>query len=217
MAQAALFDMDKTLIRVNSARLFTQFRRDRGEVGSESMLRISWWLLRYWLGTLDPTIVAKAVLKDYRHTKESDMIALCHEWFDGYVKKHITPKARAAVELHRSRGDLLIIASSSTRYAASPLLSELDMHDLVCSELEVENGIFTGEFVNPLCYGTGKLQMVERYLKQHGLQLSEATFYSDSITDLPLLEAVGTAVVVNPDMRLLRQAQKRGWPVESWK
>lgn len=217
MPQVALFDMDNTLIRINSARLFTRYRRERGEIGVNDALRVSWWLLRYWLGNLDATVVAKKALGDYRGTKESDMIAMCEEWFGACVKPFITSAARRAVDEHRTRGDLLVIASSATPYITRPLLRELEMDDIVCSDLEVRDGALTGDVLDPICYGAGKLEKVATFLRDRNLSLDGATFYSDSITDLPLLEAVGTAVVVNPDVRLWLKARDRGWRVEEWK
>lgn len=216
MPRAALFDMDKTLIRVNSARLFTKYRRDRGEVGALEVARVSWWLLRYWLGNLDANSIATKALVDYRGFKESDMIAMCDEWFSSHVKKHITDTARRAVERHRDLGDVLIIASSATAYVTRPLSQELAMHEVVCSELMIEDGRLTGEVESPICYGQGKLDRVAQRLAHLGLALDEATFYTDSITDLPLMAAVGTAVAVNPDLRLRAEAKRRGWRIEVW-
>jgi HAD superfamily hydrolase (TIGR01490 family) len=216
MPRAALFDMDKTLIRVNSARLFTQYRREKGEVGFAASLRVSLWLLRYWFGFLDAQKVAEKALEEYRNTKESDMIAVCRTWFDTCVKQHISQAARDAVEIHRRRGDVLIIASSSTPYTTRPLQQELGMHDVVSSELAVADGLLTGKVIDPVCYGPGKLHRVKQKLDELGLDINEATFYSDSITDLPLLNAVGTAVAINPDWRLLHYAKKRGFRIEKW-
>jgi phosphoserine phosphatase len=78
------------------------------------------------------------------------------------------------------------------------------------------DGAFTGRLVEPLCYGVGKLARARELAARVGFDLDEATFYSDSYTDLPLLEAVRTPVAVNPDPRLARLARRRGWRVERW-
>ena len=67
-----------------------------------------------------------------------------------------------------------------------------------------------------MSYGEGKVVLAERLVAEHGLLLDDATFYSDSITDLPLLERVRTPVAINPDARLRRIAKKRGWRIEQW-
>jgi HAD superfamily hydrolase (TIGR01490 family) len=216
MPRAALFDMDKTLIRENSARSFTRFRRARGEVGLSTTLRVSWWLLRYWFGSLDAASIAQKALREYQNTSEADMLTLCDEWFEKFVRMQIADSGRRAVEMHRQRGDRLIIASSATQFATRPLLAELKMDDIVCSMVGVERGVLTGQVVVPICYGLGKLELTRKYLEGIGATLEGATFYSDSITDLPLLEAVGTPVAVNPDLRLYLEARRRGWRIERW-
>jgi phosphoserine phosphatase len=70
--------------------------------------------------------------------------------------------------------------------------------------------------VEPLCYGLGKIEKTSRVAEREGFSIQEATFYSDSITDLPLLEVVKTPIVINPDARLRMIAKKRGWPIQAW-
>jgi phosphoserine phosphatase len=78
------------------------------------------------------------------------------------------------------------------------------------------DGRFTGKPVPPIGYGDGKITLATRLAEKHGFDLAEATFYTDSATDLPLLERVRERVAVNPDMRLRRIAKKRGWRVVEW-
>ena len=77
----------------------------------------------------------------------------------------------------------------------------------------MRDGRFTGEAVRPVCYGAGKIYWAERFAQRHGIDLERSYFYTDSITDLPVLERVGEPRVVNPDPRLRRAAVRRGWPV----
>jgi phosphoserine phosphatase len=84
----------------------------------------------------------------------------------------------------------------------------------VCTYLEAEDGRLTGRIVPPVCYGPGKVVWAERFAAEHRVDLSASYFYTDSITDLPLLEQVGHPVAVNPDPRLRRLARRQGWPVE---
>ena len=121
------------------------------------------------------------------------------------------------MEKHRARGDLLAIVTGATPYAAKPLARRLGIEHVVASELETDaHGVFTGRFVSPLCMGEGKVERAKRFADARGFSLAEATFYSDSFTDLPLLEIVKEPVIVNPDPRLARVAKKRGWRIETW-
>ena len=80
-----------------------------------------------------------------------------------------------------------------------------------------EAGRFTGEIVAPFCFGQGKVEAAEVWAREHDVNLAESAFYTDSISDLPMLERVGTAHVVNPDPRLRWTARRRRWPISYWR
>jgi len=120
------------------------------------------------------------------------------------------------VREHVENGNHVAIATSAVRQIAQPLAEHLSITNLVCSELEQRDGRLTGEFCAPLCYAEGKRQRARALATSLGTELRRATFYTDSITDAPLLEAVGTPVAVNPDARLRRLARRRGWRIEDW-
>lgn len=217
MARLALFDMDRTLVRKNTAQLYVKYQREIGEASLMDMVRASWWLTQYWLGIVDAEAVAVRVLRAARGQHETVLAARCDDWFHRDVARHVGDDARRTVMRHRERGDVLAIVTGGTRYAASPLARTLGIPHVIATELERdETGHFTGRHVPPLCYGTGKIARSAALAVAHGSTLADAVFYSDSISDLPLLEAVGTPVVVNPDPRLSRVAKQRGWRIEKW-
>jgi HAD superfamily hydrolase (TIGR01490 family) len=215
--RAALFDMDRTLIRRETGTLYVRYQHAIGEATRRDLLRVLYWVTQYTLGVIDaPAVAAKAALQ-LEGTSESAMATRCDDWFRRYVERHVCDLGRRAVEHHRAQGDLLAIVTGASPYAAHPLARRLGIPHVVASELEVdERGMFTGRFVSPLCYGQGKIVRAKRLAEAHGFELEESTFYSDSYTDLPLLEAVREPVVINPDPRLERIAKKRGWRIEAW-
>ncbi len=215
--RAALFDMDRTLVRKDTATLWMRYQRDIGEANLRDAAKVAFWLLQYTLGVIDAERVAEAVVRDYAGKEERWMIDTCRTWFRGYVLEHVSEAGRRAVERHRTAGDTLAIVTGATRYAAEPLAAELGIEHVICSTLEVDaEGRFTGRPHKPLCYGRGKIELTERRAAALGAPLREAIFYSDSITDLPLLEHVAEPVAVNPDARLGRVARRRGWRIERW-
>lgn len=217
MPRAALFDMDRTLIRKETASLYVRYQRERGEATWRDLARVLFWVAEYTLGVIDaPAVVARA-LTGFAGMSETVLTARCEEWFTRYVEVHIADRGRVAVERHRARGDVLAIVTGATVYAARPLARRLRIDHLVASELEIDaNGCLTGRPVPPLCFGEGKVLRTERLARDLGFRLDEATFYSDSLTDLPLLERVAEPVAVNPDPRLRRLARRRGWRIERW-
>ncbi|MES1186621.1 MAG: HAD family hydrolase [Myxococcales bacterium] len=215
--QAALFDMDRTLLRVDSARLYTQFRRDRGEASLMDALRVALWATQYTFGVIDAPKVARKALESFRGRAESWLEASCAEWFPRYVLPEVQQAGRRAVKKHRDAGEFVAIVTGATRYVAEPVAAELGIDHVICSELELDGaGCFTGRIVEPLCYGAGKVERTAKVAEREGFRIEEASFYSDSITDLPLLEVVKAPIVINPDRRLRRIAQRRGWPIEIW-
>jgi HAD superfamily hydrolase (TIGR01490 family) len=215
--QAALFDMDRTLLKKDTAELYTRYRRDIGEASVKDMLQVGWWMIQYTMGVIDAPRVALKALESFRGREERWLIESCEGWFQEYVLEHVQPKGREAVLRHKAQGDVVAIVTGATPYAANPLARELSIDTVVCTTLEVDaDGRFTGRPIEPLCYGKGKVELATRAGKELGFRVEDATFYSDSITDVPLLEAVKTPIVVNPDRRLRRVAEQRGWPIEDW-
>lgn len=215
--RAALFDMDRTLVRKETASLYVRYQRELGEARRLDLLRVTFWVAKYTLGVIDAPEVAARALRSLAGTSESALSARCDDWFRRFVEPHVCDLGRRAVERHRERGDLLAIVTGASSYTARPLGRRLGIPHLVATELEVDaGGRFTGRFVPPLCIGVGKVERARRFSAELGFALEEATFYSDSYTDLPLLEIVAEPVAVNPDPRLRRVAAKRGWRVESW-
>lgn len=212
----ALFDMDRTLVDTHTAKLYIRFQRELGEIGPVEALRTSYWLLKYTFGVIDAERVARQVLEDYRGKPEAWLADRCRGWFRSHVLARVSGQGRARVREHQRAGHRVAIASSAVRQVVQPLADELSIPHLICSELEVRSGALTGAFDQPLCYGSGKRERAEAFARTLGSDLAHAAFYTDSITDLPLLEAVGKPIVVNPDARLRRIAQARNWPIEDW-
>jgi HAD superfamily hydrolase (TIGR01490 family) len=209
--------MDRTLVGANTWDLYTRFRKDRGEIGWKTRLRTSFWLAQYAFGVINAEKVAERASLDFGGLEARAFSATLEPWFHDYVKQHIRSDARTSVERHRAAGDVIVIVTAATRFAATPLARELGIPYLVCTELEQrENGFLTGRLAGPVCYGDGKVERTRCLLAELGGSLAQATFYSDSITDLPLLESVGTPVAVCPDRRLSKVAASRGWRIENW-
>ncbi len=215
--KAALFDLDRTLVRRETASLYVRYLRDRGEASWRDAGRVFWWMTQYTFGVVDAPHVARRAMESFVGTDETVLAARCEELFTRRIEPHVCDRGRARVLEHRARGDVLAIVTGTSAYMARPVARSLGIDHVVSSELEVDgSGRFTGNLIEPLCYGRGKVARALALGEQLGFRLEEATFYSDSLTDLPLLERVGSPVVVNPDPRLARVARARGWVVERW-
>ena len=176
-------------------------------------------ILDYWRYRFDLLDMKKAYKDSLRHligVREEELRQFCREWFEEDVRGLIYPEARECVQLHMGRGESVAIISNSTTYNVQPLAQCLGVPHVLATQLEVRDGLFTGNYVEPLCFRHGKIFWAERLARQLGGHLEGSTFYTDSITDLPLLERVKNPRIVNPDPRLRALAKKRGWPIQDF-
>ena len=209
--------MDRTLVRRNTAQLYVRYQRDIGEAGWRDALRVGYWVAQYTVGIIDAEAIAVRALRSVAGQHENVLAGRCDDWFHRYVVPHVTDVARRTVLRHLDAGDVCAIVTGASRYSAQPLARALGIPYVVSTELECDAlGYFTGRYLPPLCYGIGKVERAEQLAAERGFSLDDATFYSDSISDLPLFERVRRPVVVNPDLRLGRVAHKHNWPVERW-
>jgi HAD superfamily hydrolase (TIGR01490 family) len=213
VAVAAFFDIDGTLIARNSAQLYMRHLRRTGQARRRDVARTLYYLGRYKLGLLDVNRALTVSLDWIRGRVEAHVQSDCQAWYARTVRPFVFPAMAATVEAHRRAGHVLALLTSATRYLAEPLAADLGVEHVIVTQLLVADGRFTGEAVRPVCYGAGKTHWAERFAAERAIDLGRSYFYTDSITDLPLLERVGEPRVVNPDPRLRRTAHRRGWPV----
>ena len=209
----AFFDMDKTLIAENSGSLYMRYRYQRGEIGGLDLLAGLGAYLQYKLGVLDIRNWTKKMMVQFRGQEEAELEREARVWFEAMVARTIYPRAAELVREHEERGHVVAIVSGATKFVVRPLAERLGVHHFLYTRLEVEDGRFTGRVVEPICFEEGKIYWIQHFIERHGIDLARSFFYTDSITDLPLLDLVGHPVAVNPDPFLYRTAVRRRWPV----
>jgi HAD superfamily hydrolase (TIGR01490 family) len=209
----AFFDMDKTLIAENSGSLYMRYRYERGEIGGLDLLKGLGAYLQYKLGVLDIRNWTKRMMVQFRDQSEAELEREARIWFDAMVARTVYPRAAELVREHEERGHVVAIVSGATKFVVRPLAERLGVKHFLYTRLEVEGGRFTGRVVEPICFEEGKIYWLQHFIEQQGIDLAKSWFYTDSITDLPLLDLVGHPVAVNPDPRLYRMALRRRWPV----
>lgn len=212
----AFFDVDKTLLGVNSATLWVRREFARGNITRFQMLRASLWVGLYGLGLIQADDVIRVAIKTLKGKRERDVIDRTVQFWHEEVAATVRPGAAAAVKRHKDAGEMCFILTSSSNYMSMPIADQLGFDGFLANRFEVKDGVFTGEAIEPICYGKGKVAHAEGVAQKLNVKLSECAFYTDSHSDLPMLEKVGRPVVVDPDPRLRRVAKKRGWPIEDW-
>lgn len=208
--------MDRTLVACHTGKLFIQDLRKRGEISFGRALRALGWIARYHFSLIDLEAVTQKVALGLQGWSEHDFEERCRRWVEDEVLPRLLPEGLRKVERHRDEGHMLAILSTSPTYVTRPIAEMLGMHEAISTQLEVADGKFTGRVITPTCFGSGKVHWAEAIGRNHSVDLDESWFYTDSYTDMPMLERVGHRVVVNPDPRLRRAAAQRGWVVEDW-
>ena len=127
------------------------------------------------------------------------------------------PGALKALKRHRQAGDRIVLLTASSHFIAEHVARDLGLDAILCNRMEIDpGGLLTGRTVGPVCYGPGKLVHARLEAAAHGVGLEGCAFYTDSYSDVSVLEVVGRPVAVNPDPRLRRRALKRGWEIVDW-
>jgi len=215
--RVAFFDLDKTLISRNSATLWIQFELQAGRVTRWQALRALGYVVRYNLGAADLAEVIRRSVAVIAGQPEAELRERAQRFYEVLIRPLYRPGARATIGAHRAAGDRLVLLTSSSNYVSELVCADLGLDDFLCNRFEVDAaGNYTGRAVEPLCFGAGKRQIAARYVERLGLGFTDAVFYTDSISDLPMLEAVGRPVAVHPDPRLRRVARQRGWETADW-
>ncbi|MFZ5479145.1 MAG: HAD family hydrolase [Myxococcota bacterium] len=211
----AFFDLDRTLLSVNAGALWVKREMRLGYISRWQATRAAVWIAGYHLGYARVERVLEDAIATLAGTREEDIHARSMAFYREEMAGTYRPRAREVVERHRARGDALALLTSSSIYLTRPVAEELGIEHALCNRFEVADGVFTGRPLGPLCFGPGKLEHARALADRLGESLADASFYTDSASDLATLEAVGSPVVVHPDPTLARIARKRGWRVES--
>ncbi|MGP3980514.1 HAD family hydrolase [Streptomyces sp. KR80] len=215
---AAFFDLDKTVIAKSSTLTFSRSFYQGGLINRRAVLRTAYAQFVYLVGGAD---------HDQTERMRQYLSALCRGWNVQQVREIVAEtlhdlidpiiydEAASLIEEHHTAGRDVVIVSTSGAEVVEPIGELLGADRVVATRMVVDEGRFTGEIAY-YCYGPTKAEAIAELAESEGYDLARCYAYSDSITDIPMLEAVGHPCVVNPDRGLRRVATARGWPVLSF-
>jgi HAD superfamily hydrolase (TIGR01490 family) len=215
---AAFFDLDRTLISVNSAFQYASYERRRGKISFAQYLRAAFWMGMYHLSLIDMERAFAEAVRQYEGALRDDLERITEEFFHGELVSTFQPGAADALRFHRSEGHPLVLLTASSSFLSKLAAQTWDLDHFLSNHFPTdERGRLRGTFERPMCYGQGKVVHARRWAQQMEVDLHRSYFYSDSFSDVPMLRAVGHPRVVNPDPRLRRLAEREGWPIEDWR
>ncbi len=212
---AAFFDLDKTIIARSSTLAFSRPFQAGGLISRRAALRSAYAQFVYLVGGAD---------HDQMERMRQFMSQLCAGWDVATVKEIVADtlhnivdplvydEAVSLIEEHHLAGRDVVIVSASGSEVVEPIGQMLGADTVVATRMEVEDGAYTGEIAF-YAYAEEKARAIRQLADEVGYDLEECYAYSDSITDVHMLEAVGHPYAVNPDRELRKVAQARGWPV----
>jgi putative phosphoserine phosphatase/1-acylglycerol-3-phosphate O-acyltransferase len=212
----AIFDFDGTIISGYSAIAFIREQLRRGDLSVRDFLELASAMTSFGLGNMGFSAMMTVTTQFLRGIEEETYVELGETLFREQIARLVYPESRALIEAHRARGHTLAIISSATPYQVDPAAADLGIENVLCTQLEVEDGVFTGNVLRPTCFGQGKVDAAVSLANEVGGRLANAFFYSDSTDDQLLLEQVGHPVALNPSDRLRTVARDRQWASASF-
>jgi HAD superfamily hydrolase (TIGR01490 family) len=212
---AAFFDLDKTIIATSSTLAMGRSLYAAGLIGRRDVIKGAYARLIYHLGAVDHDRMER-MRRDVARTVagwDADRVrAVIEEDLIALIDPLVYDEALALIETHRAEGHAVVIVSSSGEEIVSPIGELIGADHVVASRSVIEDGRYTGK-VEFYAYGPYKAEAMRALAAERGWDLADSYAYTDSFTDLPMLEAVGHPYAVNPDRSLRREAATRGWPV----
>jgi HAD superfamily hydrolase (TIGR01490 family) len=217
--EAAFFDLDKTIISKSSSLALSRPMYRAGMVSRSAILRGAYAQLVYLLVGADERKMDKAkeaMLALSRGWEQTQVEELVADVLIRVIDPFVYQEALDLIALHRALGRRVYIVSSSPEEVVRPLAAHFDITDVIATRAEVLDGVYTGELAF-YCYGDGKADAIRETAELGGIDLRHSYAYSDSITDLPMLRAVGHPVAVNPDRELRKEAEANGWQIRDFR
>jgi HAD superfamily hydrolase (TIGR01490 family) len=217
--EAAFFDLDKTIISRSSSLALSRPMYRAGMVTRGQLVRGAYAQLVYALVGADEKKMERlkeGMLQLTRGWDRAEVERLVQDVLIEVLDPFVYQEALDLMALHRSDGRLVFIVSSSPEEVVRPLAGHFGIAGVLATRARIEDGRYTGE-LEFYCYGDAKADEIRAMGKDRRIDLDGSYAYSDSITDLPMLEAVGHPVAVNPDRELRKVAEARGWDIRDFR
>ena len=209
-----IFDLDNTILNGDSDYAMINYLVHTQALDESAGKQNQLFIEDYQRGKLDFDAYTTFALSAYIGMTRSEI----NEFMLPFVAKVIEPMintlALKIIHDHGDSGDTILLASATNELIVQPIAQRLDIHNVIGTQVKFINGKCTGEYIPPSALGAGKKLLVQQWMQKNNFDdFSGVTFYSDSINDLPLLEAVDFPKAVNPDAMLEKISLERGWEI----
>ena len=212
----AFYDLDRTILSTSSGKLFVQYLYKKNYISRLDLLAGIYISIIHRLGIIHSDAIIRKWVARFSGWPVKHMQAMTDDWFTSMVEPTIRNNAAESINTHNDNGAHTVILSAATRFICEPVRYKLNMDSILCTELDIKNGEFTGHIIGDYNHGEEKLRRAIEYCNQYGYDLESAWYYADSISDLPVLERVQHPMCVTPDRLLKKAAKKNGWDILNW-
>jgi HAD superfamily hydrolase (TIGR01490 family) len=210
----AIFDLDNTILNGDSDYSMINYLVDISLLDKAAKLKNDEFIKDYQQGQLDFNQYTNFALKPYIGKTQDEINEIILPFVERIIEPMINVFALKLIHDHHDKGHTILLASATNELIVRPIAQRLDINNVIGTMVKFENEKCSGEFIPPSAIGVGKLKLVESWMQANQYDsFSGVTFYSDSINDLPLMEAVEFPKAVNPDIKLESISHKRGWEV----
>lgn len=211
-----LFDLDNTLLAGDSDYLWGVFLAEQGIVDGDYYEKENQRFYdEYKQGTLDIYEFLKFSLKALAENDAETLKALQAKFLQEKIRPIMSPASFDLIEQHKTNGNTLVVITATNSFVTAPIVEAFGIDNLLATEPEIVDGIYTGNVAGIPCFQDGKVKRLEAWLEQNQIEMKDSWFYSDSHNDIPLLEIVDNPVAVDPDEQLNDLAREKGWPIIS--
>ena len=212
----AFYDLDGTLVSGNLVTRYAFFARNHPSPFRAALKYTKLVLsvpLLIGLDLYSRRLFNEIFFREYHGLEKAWLERLSERLFDEVTRPSIYPGAKALVEADRAKGFRLVLVTGALDFELGPVARYFGFDDVICNSLVYKNGTATGEITPPLIAEQEKVAALRRLCTEYNVDTAHSKAYSDSFSDLPMLESVGMPAAVNPDRRLRRAALERGWPI----
>lgn len=213
----AFFDLDRTALGMNTGLAMGKAAYSMGLLKKRDVVRAFFILMLFKLRILQAERMIKGMGSWLAGLSEEKVAVIAEKAVDDYLVRSVYQEFRDELKIHTLKKARTSLLTSAISELCIPLASKLAIENIICTRMECPDGIYTGNPETCYCYGAEKAKRMEEFCKNNGIRLESSYYYADSISDLPALELVGNPVCVNPDRKLRRIAEKRGWKIVTWK
>ena len=212
MKKLVIFDVDNTIVKGQSQRLFLSYLRNKKMISIWFYVVVLLWFLAYKFGIAkNPKKVVSFAYSFIQDRSVIDIEKIMNDFIDSSLKQNIFTGAVEEINKFRNGEYVIVLVSNAPSLIIKPLAKILRVDDYFCTELEIRDGKYTGKIDGDIMYGENKKQTIVKYASVNGYSLSDAYAYGDHVSDLYILDVVGHPVAVNPDSGLLKIATDRHW------